>query len=201
MIKAVIFDSDGMLTYDPGFSRTYSRKHGIPFEEMLPFFKGPFKECLIGKADLKEELQRGWLEKWGWKKSTDDLLAYWFSVGSPPNPEILSTVLHLKEKGIMCVMATNQEKYRTEYMLEEFKYGKIFDKVFSSAYVGHKKPSTEFFDAVFQYVHGRAPGVSRGEVMFWDDDIENVEGARSYGFEAHQFLTTRNYQGVIKDLM
>ncbi|KND50429.1 MAG: hypothetical protein AB202_02125 [Parcubacteria bacterium C7867-007] len=66
MIKAVIFDSDGMLSHGPRFSDTYAREQNIPIEEMIPFFTGPFKDCLIGKADLKDELEKGdWLQKWG----------------------------------------------------------------------------------------------------------------------------------------
>lgn len=61
MTKAVIFDSDGMLSHGPRFSEHYAREHGILIEEMTPFFTGPFKKCLVGQADLKEELAKGWL--------------------------------------------------------------------------------------------------------------------------------------------
>ncbi len=155
MIKAIIFDSDGMLTLDTRFSSVYANEYGISVDEMTPFFVGPFKDCLVGKADLKEELQKGWLAKWGWDKSADELLKYWFSVGSAPDPAILATILELRDRGIICVLATNQEKYRTDHMLKEFGYAEVFDKVFSSAYVGHKKPSREFFDEVMSYLQSK----------------------------------------------
>ncbi len=200
MTKAIIFDSDGMLTYDPGFSKTFSKQQNIPLDDMLPFFKGPFKECLVGKADLKEELHKGWLERWRWKGSVDELLTYWFAVSSKPDQEILASILELRERGIICVLATNQEKYRTDYMLGAFGYAEVFDKVFSSAYVGHKKPSPEFFDEVLKYLHSRDSSITKADVMFWDDDPENVEGAQQYGFDVRQFINTQSYKNVISRL-
>ena len=193
-MKAIIFDSDGMLTFDPGFSKTYAKEHGISLEEMTPFFTGPFKSALVGKADLKEELQKGWLEKWGWKGTVDELLGYWFAVGSRPDPEILATILDLRKRGIICVLATNQEKHRTDHMLGAFGYADVFDKVFSSAYVGHKKPTPEFFDEVFSYLQSRDSSIGKSDVMFWDDDPENVEGAKNYGFDARQFTNLDSYK-------
>ena len=92
MIKAVIFDSDGMLTHGPRFSDTYAKEHGISIEEMTPFFTGPFRECLVGKADVKEELKKGWLKRWQWKGTADDLLGYWFSVGDTLDQEVFTMV-------------------------------------------------------------------------------------------------------------
>lgn len=193
MIKAVIFDSDGMITYDPIFSKTYSEKYGISIDLINPFFEGPFKDCLVGKADLHMELENGWLEKWGWKGSIQEFLDYWFSVGGSPNTRILSTITKLRENGITCVLATNQEKYRAEYMISTFNYQQIFDTVFVSASVGYKKPYTDFFGAIFEHLQRIQPSLGKDEVLFWDDDIKNVQGAQNYGFLSEQYTEVDDY--------
>jgi len=38
-------------------------------------FKNEFQPCLVGEADLKEQINP-YLEKWGWKKSVDDFLEH-----------------------------------------------------------------------------------------------------------------------------
>jgi putative hydrolase of the HAD superfamily len=197
MIKAVIFDSDGMLMYDPGFSKTYSANFNIPLEDLTPFFTGPFKNCLVGKADLKEELQKGWLTKWKWAGIVEDFLKYWFSVGGPLEVEVFDSVSRMRQKGIMCVLATNQEKYRTEGIANRFGYHDIFEKIFSSAYVGHKKPTQEFFENVFKYFLEKDVSIKKEEILFWDDDIENVEGAKKFGFLAENYINPIHYKEVM----
>lgn len=191
MIKAVIYDSDGMLTHGERFSDTYSKKYNLPIEIMTPFFTGPFKDCLIGKADLKEELENGWLEKWNWSESVDNLLAYWFSTGAKLDTEILRTISNVKAR---CLLATNQEKYRTNYLIEKFKYDTVFEKVFSSAYIGSKKPEGVFFDHIIGYLRNKDSSIEKESVLFWDDDLDNIHGAKDYGLQTIMFTDTNSYK-------
>jgi putative hydrolase of the HAD superfamily len=200
MIKTVIFDSDGMLTHGPRFSEHYSKEHGISIDEMTPFFVGPFKDCLVGKADLKEELQKGWLEKWKWPGTTDELLDYWFSVGDHLDQNVFASVEKLRDSGLICVLATNQERYRTDYLSDTFGYTDAFDKVFSSAYTGHKKPSSEFFDEIMTYLRIKDPSIQKANVLFWDDDNENVAGAHTYGFMTRLFVDNARYTDEMRAL-
>jgi putative hydrolase of the HAD superfamily len=78
MIKVIIFDADGVLiNTERRFSILLAEKYGIPLEKTLPFFNGPFQDCLIGKANLKETILP-FLNTWGWKKGIDALLDIWF---------------------------------------------------------------------------------------------------------------------------
>ena len=58
-IKAVIFDTDGMIIRsEKYFSQRFSDEFNIPMEKILPFFKNEFQLCLVGKADIKTELNK-----------------------------------------------------------------------------------------------------------------------------------------------
>ena len=116
MIKVIIFDADGVLVHgNRRFSITLAEKHGISLETTLPFFTGPFQECLVGNLDLKEVILP-YLDTWGWDKGVDMLLDYWFSLESATDKELIEYIKTLRGEGILCFLATNNEKHRFQYL-------------------------------------------------------------------------------------
>ncbi|MFA5946166.1 MAG: hypothetical protein WC802_04640 [Patescibacteria group bacterium] len=71
--KAILFDADGMTLLSPKFSARIQEAYGIIWDKMKPFFSGPFQECKLGKADLKEELAKV-IKDWGWQGSVSDVV-------------------------------------------------------------------------------------------------------------------------------
>lgn len=199
-IKAVTYDMDGMILRGKRFSDMYIEKFGISKEQMSPFFDGPFRECLVGKADLKEELQKGWLERWGWKGSVDDLLDYWFACGDTVNADVIATIKKLHEEKVLCLLTTNQEKYRTHYIEETLGLGKLFDQVFSSARIGFKKPEPEFLQVVMDWIEGHDDLIKKENVLYWDDRGEFVKGAEKFGLTARIYTEFIPYKKEMKSL-
>lgn len=194
MIKALIFDTDGMVVVTDMFSVQYHKDYGVPNDILLPFFKNEFQLCMVGKADLKEEIKE-YLPKWGWDKSVDEFLKYWFETENNVDERVVEVIKKLKNSGIKCYLATNQERYRTAYLRKEMGFDIIFDKVFSSAEIGYKKPQIEFFDAVLKEI-----GLNKDEVQFWDDTEKNVEGANGYGFDAKHYQNFDEFNKEISKL-
>ena len=189
-LKAIIFDADGMLIPDKRiFSLRYQKKYGITNKEMLPFFEGVFRKCEAGRADLKEEI-KPYLKKWKWDKSIDELLKFWFEAERDLDERIVKLIKKLQEKRIKCYLMTNNEKYRTDYLKKEVGFDKIFDYVFSSAYMGYMKPEKECFDYLYKEINAE-----KNEILFCDDNIENIEGALNFGFETHLY---KSYNEFVK---
>ena len=53
MYKAVLFDVDGVLIRGKRFGDYFREQTGLKAEEMLPFYKGIFRDCQAGKAGMK----------------------------------------------------------------------------------------------------------------------------------------------------
>lgn len=189
MIKAVIFDADGVLINAERFSLQLARDYGITTDKTLPFFTGIFKDCLIGKADLKEVVVP-YLSDWGWTKSVDELLNYWFSSENKVNEDLMVYIQELRKRGIRCFLATNNEKHRVNFMLINMNFDKDLDKVYASADIGFKKPSPEFFSKMIDDIKG----ISKDEILFWDDDEENVQGAKDFGIHAEFYSTIEEFK-------
>jgi putative hydrolase of the HAD superfamily len=182
VIKVVLFDVDGVLANGGPFSRCLERDYGITQQTVRPFFQGRFRECLVGKADLKEELVP-LLHEWGWQGSVDDFLAYWFRSEHNINEPLMQEIQRLRRHGMRCYIATDQEKYRTAYLLEHMGFADAFDGIFSSAHIGYIKHDTRFFQSVLQALQD----TRASEILFWDDTLGKVETARRTGLQAEVY--------------
>ena len=192
-IQAVIFDADGMIVmHEPRFSTRLADEYGITLETTKAFFTGPFQDCVVGKADLKDELAK-FLEGWGWNKGVDAFMALWFlPEGNKIDERIKTVIEQLRAKGIKTYLATNNEKYRTRNLTEERGLGAWFDTVFASSSVGAKKPERAFFQHIID-----TTGHTKEGVMFWDDDIINVQGAEQAGLRACQYATFDDFKKTL----
>jgi len=184
--KVVLFDADG-VTFNEGqlFSEILAKKGMITsLEKTTPFFKGPFQECLVGKADLKEELIKV-VADWGWKGTVDELIDFWFTVGNEINKGVASYITELKSNGINCYLVTNQEKYRGTLLKNMLTH--FFERAYISADIGYKKEDPQFFEHVYDSVKNEV--TDKQEILLIDDDEKNIAAARQFGIEAIHFRT------------
>lgn len=189
MLKAMLFDVDGVLVNGEPFSRQLARDYGITLEMTAAFFRGPFSECLVGRADLKEEIA-SYLRQWGWQESVDQFLADWFAYETRIDEALLSAIQQLRQHGLSGYLATNQERYRAAYILNEMGFAGKFDGMFSSASLGYMKHEPAFFISVLDAL----PGIQAQEILFWDDSPGNVATARAVGMQAELYTNFSAYE-------
>ena len=194
MIKVVIFDADGVLIHQGRFSKSLDEEYGITIETTASFFKGPFQDCLVGKKDLREAIAP-YLDSWGWDKGVDVLLDYWFTIEHAINEDLISYIQELRSKGILCFLATNNEKYRFQYMLEKMGFSESFDRTYSSAHLGEKKPNQEFFAKIYNDLEN----IQKEEIFFTDDDLENIQGAKDFGIKAEIYTTLARLKEILHE--
>jgi putative hydrolase of the HAD superfamily len=187
-IKAVVFDADGVVILPNRFAEYLEREHHLTREHTSDFFRGIFEECLVGRADLKQELAP-YLVKWGWLASTDEFMHRWFTEEHVVDQRVTSVVADLRQRGIRCCLATNQEKYRIEYMQTTMGFSSLLDMIFFSGGLGYKKPDAAFYQHVEQALQ-----LARSEILFWDDAPINVEAARRRGWNAEEYTNFEAFE-------
>jgi putative hydrolase of the HAD superfamily len=192
----ILFDTDGVIIQrEMYFSQRFSEEFGVPLEKILPFFKQEYQLCIVGKADIRVELSKYVIE-WGWKKTVDELLAYWFSHESKINEQMLKEVKVLRNTGVRCYLHTNNEKYRSKYLFEKLGLKKYFDGAFSSAGLGFKKPQQEFWSSIYNYLDKP----DKHSVLVWDNEEGNIHSARDFGFKAELYSDFGSYVRDMKKL-
>ena len=193
VIKTVCFDADGVVVYpQKQFSKHLETDHGISPEMTRGFFRGVFNDCLIGKADLKEVLP-AFLGDWGWKGSVNDFIDTWLLYDHVVDACVIHLIQNLRQKGIICCLATSQETYRAAYMKMEMGFQDAFDHLFFSCEMGSQKPDQTFYLQI-----EKALGFEKGAILFWDDSEENVEAARQYGWRAEVYTGFHEFERGIK---
>jgi len=190
MIKIVIFDADGMVVKRAGrFHDRYSEEFNIQPGKLAGFFSHEFQDCIVGKKDLKVEIEKR-LSEWGWEKSVDELLKYWFEGEQDINTAMLERIEGMREKGCICYLTTNNEQYRTEYLFDTLGLKKSFDDAFSTCRIGFKKSEREFWETLYT----RIGAPKKSTMMVWDDDEANIQAAREAGLTAFLFKNEEDFE-------
>ncbi len=187
MIKAVLFDADGVLINAVQFSKTLAKEHGVSRQQTEPFFTGPFRKAITGKANLKEIIAP-YLIKWKWRGGVDAFLNYWFESEHHIDEQLVAYIQNLRVKNIKCYLATNQEQNRIEYMLTNMGFKDNFDGIYASSHLGHRKPTLKFYDLIVKDLK-----LKKDQILFWDNSEKNIAAAKHFGIHAEVYTTFEDF--------
>lgn len=188
-------DADGVLINGERFAVVLSRELKVDPVKEREFFTTTFQDCLVGEADLRESVAP-YLSSFGWDRDVDSFLEFWFKAEHSLNEDLMEYTAVLRSQGIKVVLATNQEKYRTKYMLEHMGFEGKFDEIYSSAHMGFKKPDQRFYSKIIDDL-----GVGPGEAIFWDDDERNIQGAQELGIQSVLFQDNEHFKSTMDKLV
>lgn len=181
--KAALFDADGVLiTPEKLFSVQYAEKYGLNPNDFQAFFVGEFSDAITGKADLKELIVKH-NDLWHWDGDPQELLDMWFASENHIDNNVLEIVKQQKAKGLPVYMATNQEKYRAEY-LRSVMFPDVFDGVFVSSELGYMKRDDGYWPPVLGKLALAVPGIEPSQVVYFDDSQDSIDGATRAGIHA-----------------
>jgi putative hydrolase of the HAD superfamily len=177
--KVIFFDADGVILKGAfKFTDLLAEKYGLKLDNMLPFFQGPFQDCALGKADVREELASV-VDQWGWPGTVDELLDFWLSEGTVFDEEMIKLARKLNEKGLHCFVSTGQERERGEHIKNRVGNGDPFKDVYYSAEVGFGKKDPRFWEVIFKRVEQITTNPS--EILVIDDSQSVLDVAAGLG--------------------
>ena len=197
MIKIILFDCDGPIVKRDKYFSQRLMDLGIKLDnaKIADFFNNEFLLCETGKADLKEELAKR-IKTWGWEKSLDELLDFWFSGEAKIDLQMIESIKQLRQKGIECFLVTDQEKYRAEYLWKILGLEKVLDGIYPSYKVGFLKRNVEFWEHVYKNFNQ----YSKEEILVWDDEKEIINVAKEFGFNAELYTDFADFKISMKNI-
>jgi len=191
LIKAVLFDFDGVITVDKTGSETIcnyiSSKMNIDFELFNKEYRKFNEELLLGKinhADIWSKLC----------EAIGNQIPYQILIGSFQNTKINNKIIELiikyKDAGYKIGLVTDNKKDRIDEIIRWNKWDKLFDCVSISAEIGSGKGNQKIFNKTIEKLKIKnqecifidntkknliAPNQMGIKTIFYDDEKKNVE--------------------------
>jgi putative hydrolase of the HAD superfamily len=196
-IEAVLFDADGVLQTRPPTWRKVLQEIVGPGRDPDRFLADIFSAedpALCGECDFAvglSEVRR----RWECEIPFARLLGVWTMI--EVDPHVAQLIQSVRDSGVQCHLATNQEMHRARHMSETLGYRELFDREFYSCALGVAKPAPDFFSAILE-----STDLQPSSVLFIDDRRENVESARSLGIHGAEYSLTSGasaLRGVLDD--
>jgi putative hydrolase of the HAD superfamily len=178
-----LFDADGVM-----------QRPSVRRREAWQSLLGPGRSVDEFFGAVLQAERPAWLGTSDFVASFSRLLADWHCVGTfahalaawtmiEPDLDMLYVVAALRQRGVGCYLATNQEPIRAAYMSEQLGYRQLFDREFYSCRLGAAKPDAAYFRELLARLD-----LPPEAALFLDDNEANVASARAVGLHAEHFL-------------
>jgi len=175
----VLFDADGVVQASrEGWFEELTAWGGSRADEFLLAIAEADLSCLTGNdfgAAMRAVLRRFQIDA-----PLEDVIDqhFWIEVREP----MLAAVRAVRDQGLHCALATNQQNLRGTYMRSSLGFETIFDEQFYSYELGFAKPEAGYFQAIMNRIN-----VAPHRVLFIDDHEGNVAGASELGIHSELF--------------
>jgi FMN phosphatase YigB (HAD superfamily) len=149
MIKAVIFDLNGVLIKSPKlFGEKFHDRFGIAVEEFLPVLMEIMAKVRLVNAGDSFVYWKPYLEKWNVNLSKEEFFDFWLR-DEKEIPEMIKLVEELKNKGMKIFILSNNFMERADYYDKNFPILKeITDKIYYSWRTGFVIPNEEAYKLI-----------------------------------------------------
>ncbi len=199
MNRIILLDVDGVLIVPPkSFSEQYCERYGVDPSVQARFYATQeFRQASLGSFDLKEAI-RIHRDLWQWSGSPDELMALWFEGENYPNTELLELVAAFRDRGIGVYLATQQERYRKQW-LESVVFKDRLDGIFCSCDLGCDKQEDGFWQGVLGRLGEIYPDMAPQSIAYFDDRQRLVEKAREFGIDANLYVNAQEVGRILTD--
>ena len=162
------------------------------------FFQRSWADVINGRRSIEDGLAEA-LALIGTTAHVESVLACWFDADYVPIAETIELAQRAATAGCPVVLATNQEHRRAAYLHRRIGAAFPLERVIYSADIGHQKHNPRFFEIASDLL--RLDGDERSNIIFVDDVMQNVDVARSAGWQAVHAAPGQQWHGEVADLL
>ena len=190
-IRTLLFDWGGVMmrTLDDSYRREWERRLNLPYGgvDRAVFESDVWREAQLGRCDVETM----WQSIGASLELNPELTARFrrdFWAGDRLNQDLLDAIARWRKAGLEIALLSNFN-VELEAILDTMKVRNTFSPVIVSASEGLTKPAARLYWRAIDRLQ-----TNPGQVLFVDDTMENVTGARCVGLAALRFQ--QNWQAV-----
>ena len=194
MIKAIVFDLNGVFLQSEYLTKRIEEEFGIPSDKSLPVLKESLNETRLNSKVGIFEYWVKLFKKHNIEITEDKFLSFWFSGESLVN-DFVSLSRKIRERGLSVYIFSNNFKERTEYYRKNFK--EIFDNVDNSFFsweTGYVKSDLKAYKNLLSIIK-----LEPEEIIYFDDSENNIQLAKSLGINAYIYEDFEGTYRVLTD--
>ncbi len=192
MIKAIIFDLNGVFIQSPKLSDRFRDDFNVSEKEFMPALEAIMKVGRLPNCPGAYSLWKPYLEKWKIELSEEELLDYIFRA-EKENLEMIEFAKKLKGRGIRLFLLSNNFKERTIYYNDHFPFLKeLFEKVYFSWQTGYLKTNFQAYQNLLD-----KNNLKPEEYVFFDDSDANIQVASNLGIKSYIFKEAKNTESIL----
>jgi putative hydrolase of the HAD superfamily len=193
---AVIFDYGRVLSQPPTHAdlQEFAALVGVSEPPFFEIYSNTRHEYDCGRADFRQHWQ-SFSDAAGVQLSPEQVERIsamenrmWLQV----NPEAIALAREIKAHGVRTAILSNMPHDLLAYVRKEFTWLDEFELKIWSCELGVVKPDPEIYRVCLD-----ALGCEPGRTLFFDDRLNNVEGAREQGMEAHLFESAEQARAIV----
>lgn len=192
-VHTVLLDADGVLQWpaDGWLEKWRPHANGDLDGFISQMFLAELP-ALEGRGDLHGRIERFLAQSGRDAGAVDEICSAWAMI------ELFGAafemVADIRAQGIEVHLATNQQTFRRDAMLD-LGYSSHFDRLFFSCDLGVAKPNPDYFREILRALKRGPEGV-----VFIDDRVDNVEAASSVGIDARLHNPHNSADQGVEDL-
>ena len=195
-VHTVLLDADGVLQApQEGWLERWRPHAGDDLEGFVGEMFVAEQPALTGDVGLRESVETFLRERGGAEPDpavVEEIVSGWAMI--EVFGEAFALVDEIRGAGVRCHLASNQQVFRRDVMLD-LGYREHVDRTFFSCDLGVAKPDPEYFRAILRDLRCGPEGV-----VFVDDREDNVEAARSVGIAAYVHRAPTSSDHGVADL-
>ena len=195
MLKAVIFDLNGIFIQSPKMSDRFEKDFNIPTSVFLPKLFEIMEATRKPNAGPAFAYWKPVLEEWNIKLSEQEFWDYWFKT-EVQSERMITFAKVLKQKGIKVFILSNNFKERAEYYGHYPCVHEAVDKVYFSWQTGFVKPDIQAWQMVLS-----ENNLKPEECIYFDDQQKNLDASESLGIKSFVFTNESDLEQKITELI